>query len=110
MQTPICQSNNARARCPVEPRYASVPGLCVFRRLEALGGRGMEVALVYTEINRRIPDHKEVDMIGFILAAILVIAAIIFFIKAAFTIGVVLLIGAIVAALFGPLSRTHRRA
>jgi len=51
---------------------------------------------------------KEDIMIGFIIAAILIIAAIIFFIKAAFAIGVVLVIGAIVAALFGPLSKTRR--
>ena len=44
-------------------------------------------------------------MLGFIIAAILLVAAIIFFVKATFVIAAVLLIGAIVAALFGPLSR-----
>jgi hypothetical protein len=53
---------------------------------------------------------KEADMLGFIIAAILVVAAIIFFIKAAFVIGGILLLGAIVAALFGPLSRSGRSA
>ena len=44
-------------------------------------------------------------MLGYIIAIFLLIAAIFFFIKATFVIGVVLLLGAIVAALFGPLSR-----
>jgi len=44
-------------------------------------------------------------MLGFIIALILLIAAIFFFIKATFVVGIVLLLGAIVAALFGPLSR-----
>lgn len=47
-------------------------------------------------------------MLGFIIAAILLIVAIIFFIKATFVVAGVLLIGAIVAALFGPLSRRRR--
>jgi hypothetical protein len=47
-------------------------------------------------------------MIGFLIPVILLIAAIILFIKAAFVIGSILLLGAIVAALFGPLSRTSR--
>jgi hypothetical protein len=44
-------------------------------------------------------------MLGYIIAIILLIAAIVFFIKATFVVAVALLLGAIVAALFGPLSR-----